>query len=326
MTPAIDSDAIKNIERIAETFAQSRLFSDTPNASQAFVKILAGNELGFGPFASMTGIHIIKGRPSIGANLMSAAVKRSGRYGYRVTELNDKVCRISFFERDNGERVEIGESKFDLEDARKAGTQNLGRFPRNMLFARCMSNGVRFYCPDVFDGTPVYTPEELGAEVDDEGNVFEDALTSKNGRQAPPSGRPAAQQAAKPPKSDDDELDSTAAGQMHASITEKYGKHVSPTEHLPLASRVLGREIKSFRGMLRGEAKRVLAAARALAIERQNNDAATIAEVINPGKPAAASEPVEEPEDVEEPVEAPEEDEQEDDSDTHEEGVDNDEQ
>jgi hypothetical protein len=42
-----------------------------------------------------------------------------------------------------------------------------------MLFARAMSNGVRWYCPDVTNGNAVYTPEELGAEVDEDGNVID---------------------------------------------------------------------------------------------------------------------------------------------------------
>jgi hypothetical protein len=67
---------------------------------------------------------------------------------------------------------QVGVSEFTLADAKKAGTQNLEKFARNMLFARAMSNGVRWYCPDVFD-SPVYTPEELGANVDGEGNYVD---------------------------------------------------------------------------------------------------------------------------------------------------------
>ena len=43
-------------------------------------------------------------------------------------------------------------------------------FARNMLFARAMSNGARWFTPDVFGG-PVYTPDELGAEVNEQGEV-----------------------------------------------------------------------------------------------------------------------------------------------------------
>src|SRR5690606_34309631 len=102
-----------------------------------------------------------------GAGLMAAKVKGSGRYDFRVREMTDKVCSIEFFE--HGES--IGTSTFTIEDAKKAGTKNLDKFPRNMLYARAMSNGVRWFCPDVFT-TPAYTPEELGAQVDGDGNVI----------------------------------------------------------------------------------------------------------------------------------------------------------
>ena len=48
----------------------------------------------------------------------------------------------------------------------------MAKFARNMLFARAISNGARWYCPDLFSGNPVYVPEELGAIVDGEGNVI----------------------------------------------------------------------------------------------------------------------------------------------------------
>jgi hypothetical protein len=158
---------LDDAERAARAMAQSGYFADAKQAAQAIVKVLAGHEMGFGPFASMTGIHIIQGRPAIGANLMAAAVKANPRYDYRVKEMSNERCLIAFFE--GGQP--IGESEFTLADAKAAGTKNLDRFPRNMLFARAMSNGVRWYCPDVFSGSTVYTPEELGAVVDGEGNV-----------------------------------------------------------------------------------------------------------------------------------------------------------
>lgn len=155
------------VERAAKAMAASGFFTDTKSISQAIVKIMAGQELGFGPFASMNGVYIIQGRPSFGANMMAAAVKASGRYNYRVIEMSDHRCEIAFFEQGQ----ECGRSTFTLDDAKKAGTKNLDKFPRNMLFARAMSNGVRWYCPDVTNGSAVYTPEELGAEVDGDGNV-----------------------------------------------------------------------------------------------------------------------------------------------------------
>jgi hypothetical protein len=157
---------------VATHFVKSGYFQDVGDVSKAIVKIMAGREFGFGPFASMTNIYIIQGRPSLGANLLASAVKRNDHYDYRIRQMDDTVCKIEYFQRAGDKWESLGISAFTLEDARKAGTKNLEKFPRNMLFARAMSNGVRWYCPDVF-GSAVYTPEELGAEVDEAGDVIE---------------------------------------------------------------------------------------------------------------------------------------------------------
>lgn len=157
---------------LGNVLAKSGYFQDARDAAQAVVKVLAGREMGFGPVASMTGINIIKGRVSMGANLIAAAVKRSARYDYRVKVMTADECTIEFLERVDGKRELIGVSTFTIADARKALTQNIDKFPRNMLFARAMSNGAKWFCADVFGG-PIYTPDELGAIVNEEGEVID---------------------------------------------------------------------------------------------------------------------------------------------------------
>ena len=145
---------------ISKSFAESGMFPDIKSAAQAAVKIQAGKEFGIQPFASMTGIHIIQGKPVIGAGLMASRVKASGRYDYRVVKHNDTICEIEYFAINGTKKESIGTSTFTIEDARKAGTKNLEKFPKNMLFARAMSNGVKWYTPDIYD-VPVYVPEEM---------------------------------------------------------------------------------------------------------------------------------------------------------------------
>jgi len=106
---------------------------------------------------------------------MAASIKSDPRYDYRVAEMTDEVVTLKFFERTNEGWQELGESRFTISDATKAGLTGKGtwkQYPRNMLFARAMSNGVRWYCPDAFGGNTVYTPEELDAPVDGEGDVI----------------------------------------------------------------------------------------------------------------------------------------------------------
>lgn len=158
--------------QLGKVLAESGFFQDIRSASQAVVKVIAGRELGIGAVASMTGINIIQGRVALSANLIAALVKRSGRYNYRVLEHTDTVCKIEYFEIMAGKWAMVGVSSFTADDARKAGTKNMDKFPRNMLFARAMSNGAKWYCADIFGG-PVYTPEELGAQVDEDGDVID---------------------------------------------------------------------------------------------------------------------------------------------------------
>lgn len=155
---------------LGKVLAGSGYFQDARDVGQAVAKILAGRELGIGPLASMTGIYIVKGRVTLSANLIAAQIKRSGRYDYRVKRLDNEGCEVEFYQ--NNEP--IGTSTFTKEDARVAGLggDNWTKFPKNMLYARAISNGAKFYCPDVFSG-PVYTPDEMGARVDEQGEIID---------------------------------------------------------------------------------------------------------------------------------------------------------
>ena len=159
---------ISELMNLAKAFAESGMFADTKSAAQAIVKIQAGQEIGIPPFAAMTGIHIIQGKPTIGAGLIASRLKGSGKYDYRVIEASEKVCSIDFYQGN----TKIGNSTFTIEDAKKALTKNIDKFPKNMLFARAISNGVKWYCPDIFSG-PVYVPEEMQAVATEEATHIE---------------------------------------------------------------------------------------------------------------------------------------------------------
>ena len=183
MTTALATtvSSLADLRNVAQMLAASNYFDAKGNSEQAIAqiatKILAGQELGYGPFASVQGIHVIQGKPAMSANLMAVAVKASPRYDYRVRQMDESAVAIEFFERIGGKLESLGVSTFTKEDAQKAGTQNMQKFGRNMMFSRAMSNGVKWYCPDVFSGNAMYTPEELGASVNGDGEVIETTYT-----------------------------------------------------------------------------------------------------------------------------------------------------
>jgi hypothetical protein len=158
---------------IGQVMARSGLFPDITRVSQAVVKVLAGRELGIGPFAAMSDIHIIEGKPVIGSRILAAIVRQSAVYDYEIVEWTNERCAIDFYR--HGHKLEPTVT-FDEQDAKRAELDkptrsgkpsNHMKFPRNMKFARAMSNGVGLHCPDLTAGAPVYTPDELGIDDPD---------------------------------------------------------------------------------------------------------------------------------------------------------------
>ncbi len=166
---SLTNQEFETMQRMAKAMVASGYFSDARDVAQAIVKIQAGSEIGIPPFAAMSNIHVIKGKPVLGANLIATLIKNDARYDYRVARLDDDGCTIVFYE--HGQ--EVGESSFTAADAKTAGLNgdNWRKFARNMYFARAISNGAKWYTPGIFGGSSVYTPDELGAEEDGDGNI-----------------------------------------------------------------------------------------------------------------------------------------------------------
>lgn len=166
-----------DLQRLARLFAASGLFGRGANPdalmAECAIKILAGMEAGFGPFASAAGVSVINGKPGFGANLLAQAIKRHPVYDYRVLEKTDAICRIKFL----AGKEELGVETFTMDMAKRAGLVKASgpwaQYPEAMLFARCLTAGMRTHCPDALGGVAAYTPEELGATgvIDENGTV-----------------------------------------------------------------------------------------------------------------------------------------------------------
>ena len=162
---ALQVTSIDDLARLARVFAASGLFGRNGNQetqiAECAIRLMAGMEAGFSPFASATGVHIINGKPAFSANLLAQAVRRHPLYDYRVLEKTATVCRIRFLA--GGET--LGDETFTIEQAERAGllkNPTWKSYPEAMLFARALTAGMRSHCPDALNGATPYTPEELG--------------------------------------------------------------------------------------------------------------------------------------------------------------------
>ena len=169
----------------ANALHASGFFSDVKTQAQAMVKVMAGAEIGLPPFAAMSGIHIVQGKPVLGANLIATLVKNDPRYDYRVKTADNGQCVLTWYE---GGKV-VGESSFTMNEANAAGLTNKDnwrKYPSDMLFARALTRGARRYAPGIFGGAPIYTPEEMGVDTDEEGHIIEGQIVTVETPAPPP--------------------------------------------------------------------------------------------------------------------------------------------
>lgn len=144
-----------------KVFAESGVFPDVKSAAQGAIKVLAGKEVGLSPLQSLNSFYFVSGRMGMAAQTMGALIKKSGKYDYQILVHTPEVCTIAFFSI-NGEKTKIGESTFDKKMAAASGSinkDNWKNYPMNMMFARALANGARWFCPDAISG--FYLVEEL---------------------------------------------------------------------------------------------------------------------------------------------------------------------
>jgi hypothetical protein len=92
---------------------------------------------------------------------------------------------------------------------------NWKKYPSDMLFARAISRGARRYAPGIFGGSPIYTPDELGADIDEDGNMIVDSVAKEIPEYSETIGPPAL----KPDK--EMEIVTVAAGKMSLESASK---------------------------------------------------------------------------------------------------------
>lgn len=120
------------------------------------------------PMAAITGIHVIEGKPSASSALISALVRRAG-HRLRVKG-NDTEAVAQIIRADDPDWT--FEVRWTLERAKQAGLTNKDvwkKYPAAMLKARAVSEVAREACEEALSGMH-YTPEEMGAEVDEDGD------------------------------------------------------------------------------------------------------------------------------------------------------------
>ena len=149
----------QNLRLLATDMFNSKMFRGVETPAQAVAIIQMGAELGFGPVTALNIIKIIQGQMTVATRGLLALAQNKAGVSWQVVESTDKACRIRF-SRPKWDDMEVA---FTLEDAKAAGLLRAGggweKYPKDMLFARCASRGVRRIAPDAISG--LYSTEEM---------------------------------------------------------------------------------------------------------------------------------------------------------------------
>ena len=166
---ARQAEAAKNL---GATLIASGLLPDAIRKPEAAVLvILKGQELDLPPVYALSHLVVVKGKPTMSAELMRALVQRAG-HKIRIVETTRQRAVVEGVRRDDPQHpVRVS---FDDEDVRIAGLQNQTghkSYPAALKLARATSMLCRALFADAIGGVG-HTPEELGAAVGEDGEVL----------------------------------------------------------------------------------------------------------------------------------------------------------
>jgi hypothetical protein len=192
LIPATATDRWRYAESLAGANMLPAAFRNRP--ADVFYAVEYGAMLGLSPIAALTGIHVIEGKPSASSALMSALVRRAGhRLRVRVegaVEDATVTATAELVRADDPEHTFV--ARWTLQRAAQAGLLDLKRdgdrvipwsrstqgkpqawekYPEAMLKARAISEVARDGAEECLFGAH-YTPEELGAAVDQDGDII----------------------------------------------------------------------------------------------------------------------------------------------------------
>lgn len=149
---------------LAERLSKSSLLPKAMQgkAPDVLVTIMAGQEMGLSPMASLRAIHVIEGKPVLSADGMIALVLGSGKAEYfeRTAESDTSVTYET--KRVGGK---VRQCTWTIQMAKNAGLalkDNWRAYPRAMLASRAKAELARDVYPDVLAGC--YTEDEIQYE------------------------------------------------------------------------------------------------------------------------------------------------------------------
>jgi len=147
---------LQDIQAMAEVAASSKMFGFKSTQEAMAIMLLCQAE-GLHPAIAMRDFHVIQGRPALKADAMLARFQQAGGSVVWKEYTNDAVTGL--FTHPQGGSLEVTWTLVQAQSIGIANKDNWKNYPRAMLRARVISEGIRAVFPGCVVG--VYTPEEV---------------------------------------------------------------------------------------------------------------------------------------------------------------------
>lgn len=120
--------------------------------------MLTAYSLGLSPLKAINGgFYIVNGKVSMGTAMMADMIRRAG-HSIKILEMSKDKCVIIGQRKDNGDSLKFEYSMEDAQLAGLLGSPTWKKFPKQMLYNRCMSTVARTLFSDVIGNA--YDPDE----------------------------------------------------------------------------------------------------------------------------------------------------------------------
>jgi hypothetical protein len=146
----------REVEQMGRVMAASKLFG-IQSEPQAIALMLLCQSENLHPAVAMRDFHIISGRPALKADAMLSRFKAAGGK-VKWHRYDDDGVEATFTAPD-GDNITLDWTPARVQQAQLGGNAMHKKFPRQMLKARCISEGIRAVYPGVLSG--LYAPEEV---------------------------------------------------------------------------------------------------------------------------------------------------------------------
>jgi hypothetical protein len=268
--------------RFAETVAASKIVPRAyqGDAGAVLVAVNLGSAMGLSPAESLYRIHVIEGKPSASAELITSNVRRAG---HRLRIRGDaQSATVQIVRADDPDfTYEVTWTMADAQRAGLTGKQVWKAYPAAMLRARAITECARQACPEALYGV-IYSVEEAQETAEPDARPKRESAADLIG-EAPVAAEPTPEQEPAEPMVTQQQLKKIGAAMREAGITER-------AHALAYIQQAIDVEVASRSELTREQAGRLIDALEQDVAQQQAADAAGESDAAQEAAEAAQAE------------------------------------